>query len=402
MISIRSRTAPVKGALWLLLFASIAGQAQPLDTTESPVPVKKTGGIIVGDTLPLDNGASGDITTQAAGDSTHLPQQPSLPQAAAHNRMTMPPDDDESFSLFNYAKIVAVGSSLSWFYYNEHPDITPIIRQFRNLYLFQPSIIGTPKSSEYGPVMGFSLNVAHFLRKPHLFIRTRFALLLGIANTYDGSAQAVADTSGGTGSITFSPITDRKNNIFLTAGLDVGPAFAEAKCPWTAYTGLDFKLWYRDMTFYSQQSSGTVASELYYWFSVPLAARIVKPVSSHTLLGVEPRVDLMFYGRMQVSENSSSSGSVGFPTLTLGNRASFRCDAFIQTRVGSSLSLRFGPSIMLYGFAQSNTDTVTMPADGGSAGYRAAFMEPASASLWIGFDFQAAFLRDRLMEGNVR
>jgi hypothetical protein len=381
--------------LWLLSFACMQVQGQPLDTTEAPLPAAKPRTILIRDTLPVHTGTSDTNIVESVSDSVRLEQQPPGPQAIQVNRLTVPPDDNQKFSLFNYAKIVAIGPSLCWFYYNEHPDINPIIRQFRNQYLFQPSIIGTPKSSEYGAVMGFNLNIARFVRKPHLFIRTQFALLLGIANTYDGSSQAA---DNGTGGIVFTPHKEQKNNTFLTAGLDIGPAFADAKCPWTAYSGLDIKVWNRDMTFYSQQSSSSSASELYYWFSVPLAAQITRPASPHLLLGVEPRVDFMFYGRMQVSENSSYYGTINYPTLTLGNRASFRCDAFMQTRLGTALSLKFGPYAMLYGFAQSNTDTVTIPANYGNSSQRMPFLEPASASLWIGFNFHVTFLRDRIME----
>lgn len=384
--------------LHVILFACLQGQAQPLDTTESSMPAVKPRTILSRDTLLPDTGISGAGIIESASDSFEMTQPLAGLPAVQVLRPEMPDDDDRIFSLFNYAKTVGIGPSLSWFYYKEHPDINPIIRQFRNQYLLQPSIIGTPKSSEYGAVTGFNLNMARFLRKPRLFIQARFALLLGIANTYDGSSQAVADTAGGTGSITFTPHSEQKNNTFITAGLDIGTAFADAKCPWAAYSGLDLRIWNRDMTFYSQQSSSASASELYYWFSVPLAALITRPVSPHLLLGVEPRIDFMFYGRMQASESSSFYGDITYPTLTLGNRASFRCDAFMQTRLGNSLSLKFGPYAMLYGFAQSNTDTVTIPGYYGNSGQRMPFLEPASASFWIGLNFQVTFLRDGYRE----
>lgn len=399
------------GAVWLLAVGPCPVPAQPLDTTsESSVPgvVAPSAGNASAhkapskDTLPQTTGPSGTGSIEIGTDTTRLPHSPSVQQTAQNTPLEVPFDDDRIFSLFNYAKIAATGSSLSWLYYKEHPDINPIIRQFRNLYLIQPSIIGTPKSNEYGAVMGFNLDIARFVQKPHLFVRSRFALLLGIANTYDGSLQPVADTAGGTGSIVFTPKTEQKNNIFICGGIDVGPAFADAKCPWTAYTGLDLKVWYRDMTSSSEQSAGGSSSELYYWLSVPLGMIITKPVSPRLLLGCEPRVDFMFYGRMQASESDENTGSVNFPALTLGNRASFRVDAFLQTRLGSTVSLRFGPYVMLYGFAQSNTDTVTLPGNYGGPGYRETFTEPESASLWIGINFMFAFLRNSIPAGGGR
>jgi hypothetical protein len=57
---------------------------------------------------------------------------------------------------------------------------------------------------------------------------------------------------------------------------------------------------------------------------------------------------------------------------------------------------------MLYGFAQSNTDTVFQSSYGGYPAQRAAFCEPASASFWIGLLFQVAFLRDGSIKENGR
>jgi len=354
--------------------APLNALGQPLDTAPEPPKSQHLPRTQAREMLPLDTGT-------ISVDTVH-----SSPAAA-------PPDDDQVFSLFHYRKIVEIGPDLSWFYYNEHVDINPIIRQFRDIYLYQPGIEGTPKSSEYGAVLGIHLDVARYLPKPHLFTRSHFGVLLGLANTYDGSLQGTLDTSKGSGTILFAPQSGQKNNFFIFAGVDFGPAFANVKCPWAAYTGLDLKIWYRDMIFYSQQEGSASASELYFWFSVPLGMVITKPVSPHLLLGCEPRIDFMFYGKMQASESGGVDGSIDFPALKLGNRASLRLDAFMQTRLGPSVSLRFGPYAMLYGFAQSNTDTVSL----GGSGTRMEFVEPASASLWIGINFQVSFLRERLL-----
>lgn len=387
-------------AVWLLSVAPCQGLAQPLDTMSAPemAPAKSAGGASTyRDTLPHTTGSSGTVIIEIGSDTARQAQKPVIQQTEKVAHVAVPSDLDGIFSLFNYAKIVGIGPSLSYFYYNEHVDINPIIQQYRNQHTYQPIISGTPKSTEYGAVLGFNLNTARIFPRPRLFFRSHFAMLFGIANTYDGSSQA--DTTEAAGTITFSPIKDQKNNLFLSGGLDLGYAFSTVKCPWAVYSGIDAKLWYRDMTLYSQQSGSASSSELYYWFSVPLGALITRPVSPHLVLGCEPRIDFMFYGRMQASETSSYGGSLDFPILKLGNRASYRLDAFIQTRPSSSVSLKFGPYIMLYGFAASNTDTVTLPAGYyGTTDQRVGFMEPESASFWVGLNFQVAFLRQRLPE----
>ena len=203
------------------------------------------------------------------------------------------------------------------------------------------------------------------------------------------------------GTITFQPVKEQKNNLFFSGGLDLGWVFRDMKYPWTVYSGLDIKIWYRDMTFYSQQSSMESSSETYYWFSVPLGTVITRPLSPRVVIGCEPRIDFMFYGRMQASETSSMGTSLNYPVLWLGNRASYRLDAFLQKRSSGSVSLRFGPYAMLYGFGASNTDYVIKPATYGSASGREAFMKPASASFLIGLNLQMVFLRQSLeQKGN--
>jgi hypothetical protein len=392
--------------VWLLGFSPCAGLAQPLDTMSGPEPAgaarHSAGGAVSAprDTMQQNTPASPGAVIEIGADTTRQESKPAAVAARQSEpivRLALPPDLDTKFSLFNQRNIIGIGPSLSYFYYNEHLDINPIIQEFRSLHTYQPAIAGTPKSTEYGAVLGFTVSSMWVFRAPSLVLRSRFAMLFGIANTYDGSSQA--DTSQAPGTITFTPIKDQKNNFFATGGIDLGYAFPTARCPWALYSGIDAKIWYRDMTLYSQQSSSATSSELYYWFSVPLGALVMRPVSPHVLLGCDARIDFMFYGRMQASETSPYGGSLDFPILTLGNRASYRLDAFLQTRPSGSVSFRFGPYVMLYGFAQSNTDTVTIPGGyDGSTDQRVAFLEPESASFWIGINFQVEFLRARRAE----
>jgi hypothetical protein len=397
MIGVYGRMALSVGAAWILWFSPAVAMAQPLDTMPGTTPAATPRAAPAPDALPLDTAVRSAIGTVEIVVDTVRPQPKPMVTQTVPLRVAQ--EDNRLFSLFDYGKIVAIGPSLSYFYYNEHVDINPLIQEYLNQHAYAPAIAGTPKSTEYGGVLGFNMTISRSISKPRLFVRTKFGMLFGIATTYDGSTQG--DTTKTTGTITFSSVSDQKNNFFLSGGLDLGYVFSNMKCPWTVYTGIDAKVWYRDMTMYKQQSSGISMSEMYYWFSVPLGAVITKPVSPSLLLGVEPRVDLMFYGKMQVSM-SGYGVSLDFPTLKLGNRASYRLDAFVQTRPGQSVSLRFGPYVMLYGFSQSNTDTVFQASYGGYPAQRAAFCEPASASFWIGFLFQVAFLRDCIIKEKGR
>jgi hypothetical protein len=394
-------------AVWLLGIAPCGGLAQPLDTTSGPEPAgtarSSAGGFVP---APRDTPSAPTSPAAVIEVGADTARQEAKPSAAAGQseqvvRLALPPDIDAKFSLFNQRNIIGIGPSLSYFYYNEHLDIDPIIQEFRSLHTYEPAIAGTPKSTEYGAVLGFTMNSMWVFRTPSLLLRSRFAMLFGIANTYDGSSQA--DTSQAPGTITFTPIKDQKNNLFITGGIDLGYAFSTEKWPWALYSGIDAKIWYRDMTLYSQQLSSATSSELYYWFSVPLGALVTRPVSPHLLLGCDARIDFMFYGRMQASETSPYGGSLDFPILRLGDRASYRLDAFLQTRPSGSVSFKFGPYVMLYGFAQSNTDTVTIPGgDYGSTDQRVAFWEPESASFLVGINFQVEFLRGRPAEAKDR
>lgn len=384
MIRLGMKTVFSGAAIWMLSIAPYPGTAQPLDTTSESGPAPS-------DTLLRDTTSVVPLIKVGA-DSTGQTPFPGVQQTIQITHPAMEAESDAIFSLFNYGKIVEVGPSLNYFSYHENVDINPIIQEFRTKHTYQPVIAGTPKSTEYGAVLGFNLSVMRAVQKPRLFIRPSFALLLGLANTYDGSLQA--DTSLAAGTITFSPIKGQKNNFFLAGGCDLGYLFLTMKCPLTLYSGIHGKIWYRDMTLYSQQSSSASASELYCWFSVPLGAVITRPVSPRLLVGCDPRIDFMFYGMMQASETSASGGSFYFPALRLGNRASYRLDAFLQTRMSGPVSLKFDLYAMLYGFAASAPDTAIIPAEfSGNGDQRVVFMEPASASFWIGFNFQVAFLR---------
>ena len=309
-----------------------------------------------------------------------------------------PPEHLPDFSLFDYRKIISVGPWLSYFYYNEDIDISPLVQSYRDYYGTSPRLVGTPKSSEYGALIGVRLQIPHYLRKPNLFIRPGVTLLLGLNNTYDGSTMGeVYDSGSNAAGVRFDPVVMQKNNIFLFGSCDIGYTFSPGRWNFVAYSGLDGKLWIRDMT-QSSSSDGTGSSvstsEDYYWFSVPVGAIIARPVSSRAIIGIEPRIDFMFFGQMQIDQSDMSSNiTYNYPAVTLGNRASYKLETFLQLRLRERTSLTFSLFGLLYGFGKSNTDSVTV-SDGYSS-EKIAFLEPSSGSYQIGFTINVGFLRKR-------
>ena len=76
----------------------------------------------------------------------------------------------------------------------------------------------------------------------------------------------------------------------MFGGADIGYAFPYSKYPFVVYSGLDGKVWYRDMLvtqygwFYSLNGS---KSETYYWLNLPLGILVTRPVSDEWLVGLD-------------------------------------------------------------------------------------------------------------------
>jgi|GEM_PF-2523225 hypothetical protein len=329
------------------------------------------------------------------------PPMPETPRAAPTRaessavQAQAPGPESRNYSLFDYRKVVSLGPWISYFYYNENIDVAPLVQWFRDEFSTNPKLTGTPKSSEYGSLIGLRLQISRYLRNPNLFIRPGVALLLGIGNTYDGSSMDYDMQSNSIG-ITFTPVVMQKTNIFLFGSCDMGYSFLPGRWRLTPYTGLDGKLWIRDMTDMTSSSSIS-SSEAYYWFSVPAGLIVARALSPRAVFGIEPRVDFMFFGQMQVNESDlSSSVNYEYPAVTLGNRASYRLETFLQIQASKKLSLSFSLFGLMYGFGKSNIDTATISNDYQSV--KTTFLEPSSATYQVGFTFNIGFLRKRYGE----
>ncbi len=212
-------------------------------------------------------------------------------------------------------------------------------------------------------------------------------LLAGFNNTYDGSSQGQLyfNSNGDTVGLYFSPYKFQKTNVFLDAECDAGYAFPSSVLPWFLYTGLDFKLWYRDLMdnqgelYYSTDVSNW---ETYYWFSVPLGINLARAVNPRWLVGADASVSFMVYGGMQVGLSSGGS-SANYPPVTLGNRASVKVELFTEKKRDNRPALRFAPYFLYYAFGRSNTAV---------GGDNQSFFEPSSNSFLFGATLSWEFL----------
>jgi hypothetical protein len=337
-----------------------AVQAQPLTGASDS--------IMVGDTVRLD----------AATDSAIATPLNAAPAAETEGPPANAGQPVRPFTLFDYREIISFGLSLDYLYYNEEIDLIDGL---------VPQGYGVPKSTEYGFLVGLRGGATFYSLDNKLFLRPRAALLLGFGNTYDGSLQAqpIFGPAGDTVGFEYTPYKFTKNNFFLHAGCDIGYSFPHFNFPFVIYTGLDFKLWYRDLM-ESQDvlyyTTGVANSETYYWLGLPLGVLFTRPVSPKLLLGMDASVTVMFTGGMNVAMTAADGSPINYPAVTLGNRTSLKVELFIQKKLEERLSVKFAPYFLWYGFGKSNTETAT----GGNGGSdNQTFFEPSSTSYLVGF-----------------
>ena len=334
--------------------------------------------VTAGDTVRLD----------AATDSATATPLPAPPVAEAEPTPLDAGQQVRPFTLFDYGEIISFGLSLDYLYYNEDIDLSAEIQSFKDHFGGPaPQLSGAPKSTEYGVLVGLHGGATFYSLENKLFLRPRAAVLLGFGNTYDGSLQAqpMLGSTGDTVGLEFDPYKFTKNNFFVHAGCDLGYSFPYFNFPFVIYTGLDFKLWYRDLM-ESQDvlyyTTGVANSETYYWLGLPLGVLFTKPVSPKLLLGMDASVTVMFTGGMNVAMTAADGSPVNYPAVTLGNRTSVKVELFMQKKLEERLAVKFAPYFMWYGFGKSNTENAT----GGNGGSdNQTFFEPSSTSFLMGF-----------------
>jgi hypothetical protein len=322
--------------------------------------------------------------------------------AAPSQAQDQPADSGQRFSPFDFGQINSIGLSLSYFDYNEDTRVDDDIQSFTEHFGKAPLILGAPKSSESGVDFSISGGATFYSWRNRLFLRPRAELVFGINNTYDGSTQGewIVDLPGDTTGMQYYSYKGKKNNVFIFAGCDLGYAPPMFKFPVVIYTGFDYKWWYRnlDITQDGTYYFGPVSNvETYSWFALPLGVLCTKPVSPDLAIGFDARMDWMFYGNMQATNNTGASDStVDFPAVTLGNRAAFRLELFALNKGNERASTKYSAYFMYYGFGKSNTatSTTTVQSSPGS-GMEQDFFEPTSNSIVVGVAVSFDFLKKR-------
>ena len=238
-------------------------------------------------TVSTDSAAASAAARDSSivGDSTAAP--PAVPEAAEQPEPALSDTgaNELPFSLFFYPKIISIGVSLSWLYYSEDVDMGDLVGAFRDHYGNDPRIFGAPKSDEYGAVFGLSLGETfyHWENKAGGAAqgqpaRGRQQHLRRVSLQEQDHLNATGDTMIG---MEFDPYNFTKTNVFFHAGCDVGYAFPYFALPCFVYSGIDAKLWYRDLmdnqsqVIYNPDMSNW---ELYYWFSLPLGVNVAAHV----------------------------------------------------------------------------------------------------------------------------
>jgi hypothetical protein len=337
-----------------------------------------------------DSAAAGHtVSLEATADSATATPLPAAPAAEAE-----PPPADAGqqvrpFTLFDYGEIISLGLSLDYLYYNEDIDLSAEIQSFKDHFGRAPQFSGAPKSTEYGILIGLRGGATFYSLENKLFLRPRAALLLGFGNTYDGSLQGqpMIGSAGDTVGLAYDAYKFNKNNFFLHAGCDLGYSFPYFNFPFVIYTGLDFKLWYRDLIdnqgvlYYT---TGVANSETYYWLGLPLGVLITRPVSPKLLLGMDASATVMITGGMNVAMTAADGSPVNYPAVTLGNRTSLKVELFMQKKLEERLSVKFAPYFLWYTFGKSNTETASAPGSGNGVTNNQMFFEPSSTSYLMG------------------
>jgi hypothetical protein len=310
-----------------------------------------------------------------------------------------------NLSLFDYESITTYGISVSYFHYAEAPDLNSDVQQFAAQIGTNPQNIllnGAPKSEEYGAVGGVTVSKMYNQYFSNLFIRWKAELIFGFGTTYDGSTQAqyFYDPTTKVGEIDYYAVKGLKNNIFLSGGCDVGYTFRNASYPFVLYSGVNAKVWYRDLTILQNQSStvGAATSETYFSLNIPLGGMETIPLSPDMLFGIDNKIEYMLIGSMKMNVNSSDpNATYTYPAVSLSPKFGFRIEPFIVSYIKDNICLKTGLYFSWYQFGKSEIETATMAYNGSSQALES-FYEPSSTTYSIGCSLEFATL-GKLIKG---
>ena len=363
---------------------SVAAAAAVVDTAPKP------------DSLP----AAPSDTQRAAPEQGALPalDQPApvvAPAPVAVPQEAVPKLQERKFSLFNYPVSFSIGLSANYFHYAEDPGLADLTQNFISNYHRTPILDGAPKSTEYGTLWGLSVGGTFYSWESHLLLRPKASVYYA-GMQYDGSTQEqpITDSQGKTIGLQFNPVKFPKDNTFLVGGCDIGLAFRRCALPFVIYSGIERRVWFRNLLDNRGSYAQSVSNgETYAWWNLPLGLLITKPVSSDLVAGLDARVDWMLEGTMQASFNSGVGDTVDdYPAVFLSNRKSIKIEPFLERKTSNGLAIKFAPYFQWYSFGRSKTATATSTSNATGEVVPHGFYEPTSTSYLIGFNLSWEFL----------
>lgn len=290
----------------------------------------------------------------------------------------------QSLSYGQVTNQLILSYNCNYFSYKENFPQEETIKEFEEMYGRLPdSIDGKPKSSEYGPTIGFTVGYLRHSEHFGLFFRPQISFSLGISHQYDGSSQAMPleNSIGDTIGIKYEPIKKSKNNFFFNTKMDIGFSNFSAQLPFALYSGFQFYYWKRDLisTLY------VTDFEKYLWFTVPVGFGFYKEAGHLLTLSIEGALDFMFYGLMKATRKVRFYDvKYYFPEVTLGNKIGYHLELKAEIKAGNKLTLQIVPFADFYGFGKSNTEQATIRSSEEITTFK--FYEPESSTFLVGMN----------------
>lgn len=303
-------------------------------------------------------------------------------------------------NMFRFGKTKLVGFNIGYFYYEELNLMEEAVRQYVEMMKEQPlTILGEPKSSEYGLLPGFSYSVIKSGGGVHgVYRRPNFGVVFGFNNTYDGSTQAqpVTNGSGNTVGMQFDPVTMQKFNLFLNGGYQIGYRMSAHPFSWSIYGGVRGKFWYRSMNDINMiTTTEATMAETYFAMNLsPLGVLAILPLGKRWTISCDIALELMAFGFMDISATFSEPGvTLNAEQVDLGSKPCSMFEVAFQGWVNERTSIRIAPYFLLYGYGKSNTGTMTLEYYGDPQA-STSFYEPGSRTLWGGLTITFGFSTD--------
>lgn len=284
--------------------------------------------------------------------------------------------------------MLSVGPCINYMFYKELFTVEDLLNEEASEI---DSIIGTPKSTEYGLSAGIDFSYTYTNPNRPMFFRPKFSFIYGMLNTYDGASQLTMDLSDSVTAVNYQPISFKKDNYFLQTGFDAGCVFSSEVSRLTLSAGLDARLWIREFIeggmMFSENENYT-DREYYYWFTFPIDVCVSRIVNSQWTIGINGIFNLMFFGQMKyLSTASDYYGNTlklsGTP-VTLRNRPGARFELFAEKRINNFLGVRVSPYFEFYLFGKSNIGELSYKINGETIEEGGSFYEPSSKSFWGG------------------